>query len=342
MATPHRQPTTALVESLLQDGHSYAFFRVVEILLRDLGHDVEERALEKQAPKGLRFRVAPHLGFPAGDVVSVICESDEDKDDEDACYNVFVTFLKLHGTSSPLPSHFLETAAWSSTEEGVQTAFNDFFSDRLIWLFYLIWRKYRYYIRYSPDATDQFSGWMFSLIGIGSSDARQRGSVPWSRLLTYLGVIAARTRSAPMIAGVIAHAFGLKAVSIRELEMRTVMIPESQLCSGGIMNCTLGEDMSIGDRIADVSAKFTIVVRDLDFKRCRDFLPSGNDFERLRELVDFLLKDQMAYDIEMHLSERETPEFELGHIDRGRLGWTTFLGSSGQQGRTPIVLSART
>lgn len=338
MAPTHRQPTTALVENLLQEGHSYAFFQVVEILLRDLGYEVEERALEKQAPEGLRFRVAPHLGFPAGDVASVTRESEED----DAFYNVLVTFLGLHGASSPLPSHFLETAAWSSTEEGVQTAFNDFFSDRLIWLFYLIWRKYRYYIRYSPDATDQFSGWMFSLIGIGSSDARQHGSVPWSRLLTYLGVIAARTRSAPMIAGVIAHAFGLQAVSIRELEMRTVMIPESQLCRGGIMNCALGEDMSIGDRIEDVSAKFTIVLHDLDFKRCRDFLPSGNDFNRLRELVDFLLKDQMAYDIEMHLSQQETPEFELGHIDRGRLGWTTFLGNSGLQGRAPIVLSART
>ncbi|MCO5063385.1 MAG: type VI secretion system baseplate subunit TssG [Rhizobiaceae bacterium] len=337
MASAHRQSAPDLISDLKENGFDYAFFRVVTLLLSETGQEVEERALHVQRPEHLRFSVDTGLGFPASDVVSITQRGPED----DPGYEVKVSFLGLHGSSSPLPSHFLETAAWSAGEEGVLQRFNDFFSDRLIWLLFLIWRKYRYDIRYRPGAEDQFSDWLFSFIGIGDREVRGFSHVPWAKLLPYLGIIAMRTRSAAMLAGVIRHAFTLSDVSLRELQHRRVDIPPDQLCSSGIMNCALGQNLTIGDTVEDVAGKFTVVVRDLTFARFRDFLPSGNDFRRLRELVEFLLKDQLAYDLELHLTEADTPNFLLGNPDRAQLGWTTFIGDQIAHGHQPIVLRAR-
>ena len=230
MARAYRQPAPDLIADLVENGQDFAFFRAVSLALQATGQTVEERALQVQRPERLRFSVDPGLGFPAGDVLGV----DSAGEGDERAFEIVVNFLGLHGSSSPLPSHFLETAAWSRGEEGVQQKFNDFFSDRLIWLLFLIWRKYRYDIRYRAGASDQFSDWMFALIGIAEPETRGSAHVPWAKLLTYLGVIAARTRSAEMIAGVIAHAFSLPPVTIRECQWRKVLIPEDQRAHAGV------------------------------------------------------------------------------------------------------------
>lgn len=334
----HRQPASDLISTLETDSTEFSFFRAVELLLQDSGNDIEERALYTQEAENILFRVDPGLGFPSGDIADV---SRIEAEDGSEATVLTVNFLGLHGSSSPLPSHMLEAAAWSQDEEGIQQSFNDFFSNRLIWLFYLTWRKYRYYIRYQPDAQDQFSDWMFSLIGFGGRDARSATDIPWAKLLTYLGVISARTRSAEMISGVIAHAFALPKVSIRQLENRIVEIPDNQRACMGSENMTLGKDMTIGRFVRDVAGKFTIVLEDLSFDRFRDFLPSGRDYPRMKELVEFLLKDQLAYDLELHFKHKQTPEFVLGRDKRADLGWTTFVGETRQGGLEPVVLQVR-
>ena len=336
MARAYRQPAPDLIADLVENGQDFAFFRAVSLALQATGQTVEERALQVQRPERLRFSVDPGLGFPAGDVLGV----DSAGEGDERAFEIVVNFLGLHGSSSPLPSHFLETAAWSRGEEGVQQKFNDFFSDRLIWLLFLIWRKYRYDIRYRAGASDQFSDWMFALIGIAEPETRGSAHVPWAKLLTYLGVIAARTRSAEMIAGVIAHAFSLPPVTIRECQWRKVLIPEDQRAHAGLMNCALGEDMVIGDMTDDVAGKFTIVLRDLSFARFQDFLPSGKDHAPLKQLIEFMLRDQHAYDIRLGLAQRQDSPLVLSDSDEGHLGWSSFLGS-GDAGQRDVLITAR-
>ncbi|KZB51085.1 type VI secretion system baseplate subunit TssG [Thalassospira xiamenensis] len=336
-----RQSAPDLISDLRKNPQRYSFARAVDLLLKQSGQQVEENALQTQQVDGLVFRVDPGLGFPASDVVAFRDALIESAESDPKVRELTVSFLGLHGSSSPLPSHMLETAAWSAGEEGVQQTFNDFFSNRLIWLFYLIWRKYRYYIRYRADARDQFSDWMFSLIGIGGEESRGRADIPWAKLLTYLGVVAGRVRSADMISGVIAHAFGLKDVSIRQLELRKVEIPADQRARMGKGNLSLGRDFVVGRFARDRAGKFTVVLRDLSFDRFRDFLPSGRDFSRMKELIEFLLKDQLAYDIELHLRHNHVPALELGKKHRANLGWTTFIGNTQKEGLKPVVLQAR-
>lgn len=333
----YRQSASDLILDLKKNAPKYSFFRAVEILLKETGQKIEEHELRKQGVRDIVFRVDPGLGFPASDIVSI----DHIDSSLSECFEMSVNFLGLHGTSSPLPSYLLESASWSKTEEGVQCAFNDFFSHRMIWLLYLIWRKYRYHIRYKAKAQDQFSDWMFSLIGIGEKNSRGHADIPWAKLLTYLGVVAARTRPAQMISGVIAHAFDLKDVSVREFELRMVEIPEDQRVELGKKNFTLNQNFSIGRWTKDIAGKFTIVIKKLSFKRFRDFLPNGSDYERLKELVAFLLKDQLAYDLELHFEKNEEPQFQLGTKAFAYLGWTSFIGGENAQNLKPVKLQVR-
>lgn len=335
-----RQSSLDLKTHLSEEGHEYAFFKAVSLLMQDGHRGVEERALFRQINEDILFRVAPHLGFPASEVVSISPVKLEDGT-EPGPTEVMVNFLGLHGSSSPLPAHMLEGAVWSAGEAGVQTAFNDFFSNRLVWLFFLILRKYRYDLRFRAGAVDQFSNWMFSLIGIGIPEMRGQADVPWARMLTFLGAMAGRVRSPEVVADVIAHAFDLKYVDLQQFDVRRVIIPEDQRARLGQANMRLGEDMVIGSQIRDRRGKFRIVICGLRFERFRDFLPSGRDFPRLKELVAFLLTDRLAWDLELHLERGEVPRLEFGVTERTRLGWTTFIGNTEIKGLKPVVLQAQ-
>lgn len=321
----HRNAAPDLVLDLFEHPEKYSFFRAVSILLDHFDEAVEEEAMREQSTKNLLFRVDPSLGFPSSDVVAVAPSGDPAFDRT----SLMVTFLGLNGVSSPLPLHMAEAANWSKNEEGVLQAFHDFFSNRLIWLFYLAWRKYRYHERFRSGASDQFSEWMFCLIGIGGEKTRASADLPWSKMLTYLGIVAAQTRASQTISGVISHAFNLKKVTIRQFEWRSVDIPPDQQVSLGARNSQLGSTFSIGSKIQDRMSKFTVVLHDLTFERFCEFLPAGAEHNRLKELIEFLLKDQLAYDIELLVRPKEVPKFKLGAENYSNLGWTTFIRAGG-------------
>ena len=340
MDAENRSPTPALIGEIESDPRHFSFFRAVDALLRHSGVEVEDSALKLQPPTNLLFRTAPSLGFASSDIESIqVVEIGAEKQ---RVHQITTNFLGLHGASSPMPGYFLDGAVWSQNQHGVQQAFQDFFSNRLHWMLYQIWRKYRYYIRYRPEATDRFSGWMFALAGLGAPEIRGDADIPWSKVLTYIGLIAARTRSPAMTAGVVAHAFNLTSVEIEQLSLRKVDIPVDQQMSLGQANCALGHDTVIGAQTDDRMGKFTVVFRDLEFERFRDFLPSGKDFGRFKDLVEFLLKDQFAYDLVLHARQGDRPEFILGNERTGLLGWTSFIGAVPQGEREGgVVIHAR-
>ncbi len=339
MDTEGRSPAPPLIDEIEADARRFSFFQVVDTLLRHRGVEVEDDALRAQGETGLVFRTSPSLGFAPSDVESV---RRVEKPGGDGDYHEVTTnFLGLHGASSPMPGYFLDGAVWSRNQDGVQQAFQDFFSDRLNWLLYLVWRKYRYYIRYRADARDRFSDWMFSFAGLGAPEMRGETGITWAKLLTYIGLIAARTRSPDMTAGVIAHAFNLPDVSIEQLVLRKVEIPEDQRMCLGRANSTLGSDAVIGEWADDRMGKFTVIFRSLSFERFRDFLPTGKDFAPFKELVEFLLKDQLAYDLVLHTHEHETPNLTLGDERKGLLGWTSFTGEPRGPHEKSVVIPAR-
>lgn len=324
MALADRQTTADLADTLLAEAHLHNFFQLLERL-----HGLHDDDLEPHRPADatqprLRLGSDPRLTFPVADVLEA--QRLPQREDNDDRYRVCTTFLGLHGTDSPLPSYYLDQLAYEHAQgKGVRPAFFDFFNHYLLSLLHRIWRKYRYYIRFQTQASDHFSAYIYALIGLGNEQLRVDTALPWSRLLSFAGVIASRSRAPGTVAGIIAHCFDLRQVQIREFEKRSVSFDIRQRVSLGLTNGQLGSAFIVGDRSRTRSSKFAILIGDLDQAQLRDFLPSGINFGRLRALIDFLLRDGLAYDLELRLKQQQLPPFNLSRSQGSHLGWTSFF-----------------
>jgi type VI secretion system protein ImpH len=340
MAHENRQTTSDLADVLLGKARNYDFFRLLESLHQLHGDDLE--ADDRLRPARQRVRLSTHAGlsFPASDVAQARRMPPQSASD----YLVQTTFFGLHGPDSPLPGYYLDRLAYEAGQgTGIRPAFFDFLHHRLLLLLHQAWRKYRYYIRFQSEAGDQFSRYVFSLIGLG--DTRLRGQTPiaWSRLLSYAGVVAGRSRSPTMVAGIIAHCFDLDSVRIRQFELRYAVVPTDQRNTPGKRNCTLGRDFVLGRRVQTRQSKFTIVIGGLDQERFRQLLPSGSDFPRLCKLIEFLLRDPHAYDLELGLRHNEVQPFNLSRAkgEGSHLGWTCFFRQSAHRPPPTVRVKVR-
>ena len=303
---------SAAVDHLCANVRSYNFYQLVELLHR----------VQKQDPEcgnqALFFSANPSLGFAASDVTSLDVI-------EQQYLRLETTFLGMSGAQSPLPAYLLEQLL-TEGESGLRKPFLDFFNHRLITLIYQIWRKYRYFIRFRADASDDFSTQVFALVGL--ADGRLRGETPinWCKMLAYSGMLAGRSRSPQVVAGIIAHCFDLEQVTIRQWEVRYVRIPEDQKMRLGKNNTSLGKDSTIGKQVKDCMGKFVICIHDLSLIRFQDFLPVGKDHQPLIKLVEFTLREQMAFDLELGLKEDAAPPMQLSSSHGASLGWSTFTG----------------
>ena len=314
---------------LINGARRYEFFQLVELLHRHHNDDLEQRhGGSVPAFQRVNYKASASLGFPGSDVLDLAIN-------ERGQYEMKVSFLGLQGAQSPLPSYYLEALAHESAhQEGSAGDFLDFFNHRLLTLMHRSWRKYRHYVRYQDDAQDGFSAAVFALVGLADSNLRGETPINWSKMLAYAGLLAGRSRSPDVVSGIVSHCFDLAQVEIEEWILRWVDIPLDQRSRTGLSGMTLGEDMVAGERVADVKGKFALCLRGLSLARFRDFLPDGEEHQPLKTLVNFVLREPLAYDLEIELLESEVKPMRLGDAGSCQLGWTTFVDPEGDEAST--------
>lgn len=325
METTERQTTRHLAAEALSRAPGYSFFQLVENLHRLHGDNLGKDAKTHPANERFVFSNYGGLGFPATDITrGNVIESNTDMEK----YRLEVSFLGINGVSSPLPGYLLDQMAYEyGHETGVRNAFFDFFNHRLITHLHRIWRKYRYYVSYNAGATDDFSSQLFALIGLNDKNLRKNLPLPLGQLLPYIGQIASKSRSPAIVSGIIAHAFGLEHVNIREWEFCYIDISDDQKVSLG-SQVTLGENFVIGNRVPSRNSKFVVELHQLDQKTLRKFLPNGEHFNPIKKLLQFLMRDQLACDLDLGLIQEQVPDLQLTNDSGCNLGWTTFLGEA--------------
>ncbi|MAA65954.1 MAG: type VI secretion system baseplate subunit TssG [Alteromonadaceae bacterium] len=328
-------PDVVGLQPVLGDARRYSFFQLVDLIHRLHGDDLERSTDEAPQNERIRFSSTASLGFPGSDVLSAVLP-----EHEYAPYQMEVSFLGLHGSQSPLPGYYLEDLAWEQGQNtGIRRYFLDFFNHRLVTLFHRVWRKYRYYVRFQPGATDAFSEHIFSLVGLGDRDLRGDTPINWSKMMAYAGLMAGRSRSPEVVSGIVAHCFDLADVEIEPWVLRKVDIPEDQQTRLGGNNARLGEDTLIGSRIRDRSGKFILRLKELTRERFADFLPNGRDHSKLVKLVEFTMREQLAYDLELVIRPEDVFPIQLGADVR--LGWNSFVNPVAGEPQQPVRIQIR-
>lgn len=319
---------------LIANANRYNFYQLVSLLHKLKNIDPAGETWERDYQ--ILFRANPSLGFAASDVSRLQFIDNR--------LEIETTFLGLNGSQSPLPNFFLDALA-TDDDSGERKDFLDYFNHRVISILYRSWHKYRYHICFKENAEDVFSKRLFSLIGLGLSELRSESAINWCKMLAYIGMLAGRNRSTQVISGVVGHYFDLNA-SVAEWRIRRVKISQSEKTrlsskqkNPNGLNSSLGVNTILGDVIRDCSSKFELTLHSLTLKRFKEFLPSGANHQTLKEVITFVLRIQMAYDLTIELAPYEAPALNLSKDRGGYLGWTSFMGES--DGKRQVTIQMR-
>jgi len=198
-------------------------------------------------------------------------------------------------------------------------------------LLYAAWSKYRWEFTFEPGAVDRTSRRMLGLLGLGTDGMPEAIGVPASRMLRYGGTLSLRPRGAAAIAGAISDFFDEAPVHIEQCLPRWVRVHERDRNRAGVLNCSLGSDLTLGELVPDRMGKCRIVVGPLDFARFELLLPQGPGSGDLAALVALLLQDPLEWDLSLGLRGPEVPLCKLaGDGSAVRLGWTSWLRDEDQ------------
>lgn len=316
METENRLATAGLNQQL-RDVRSFSFFQLASLLRR---FEALQNAID-DVPLDVRYRALPSLGFPAADVDQ--CEVHQQGFRQ--FLDVTVTFMGLFGPASPLPAFYTERIIQSTDMQSASRDLMDIFNHRCITLLQVCWEKYRYYTQYQPDGRDHYTRWLLSLAGLNIERLEFGSRLRWHRLLPFVGVLSNNVSSTDLLVKVVASYFSVASVEVEPWIARQITIAEDQLNQIGMMNCTLDEDLMLGGAIADLSGKFALHLRGLTAEQYGSFLPEGDCFAELVELVRFVLRDPLDFDLHLAADANRKWRDANGEGD-GRLGWNMLLG----------------
>jgi type VI secretion system protein ImpH len=320
-----------LEQLLFEEGYRFDFFQAVRLLERLYpDHQPVGRDANPSREVG-RFHALLSLSFPP----SAVHEIAPPKDGSGPAH-MTVAFMGLIGASGVLPRHYTELVQERvRRKDSALRDFLDLFNHRLISLFYRAWEKHRFPIAYEQAITrgewpDRFSQYLFDVIGLGTKGLRDRQAVADEVFLYYAGLLGQHPRSASALEGILRDYFGAP-VAVQQFVGQWLPLPEasrSRLGPRG-MNHALGTSAVAGGRVWDQQAKFTVRLGPLTFAEFCRFLPVGDAFRTLVEMIRFCAGQECDFDIQLLLRAAEVPACRLGETSASapRLGWSTWLKS---------------
>ncbi|MGF1727557.1 type VI secretion system baseplate subunit TssG [Photobacterium nomapromontoriensis] len=317
-----------MINILSDNSNEFSFYQAVSLLekhyqLYSASNFVAVGKSKYFFQERIEFSVSPKLCFPKSDMDFIV---HMEKNGQQYT-RIETNFLGLHGASSPLPASYIEKLAGRDPDDNPVKDFFDFFHNRYTSLLYRVWKKYRYHVQYQSGASDAFSSRMLHLAGL--SNVMQDCDVAEldrAKILSYVNQLSTRTRSPKLISGIVSHYFSLPSVRIEEWVYRKVKIAECQRNKLNRSNCILGQDLHLGQNIADLNGKFNLCIDNIDFVTFKQFSYGGDLHKTLVGLMRFILRDPMAWDLKLAVNVDTIPENKLGQGQSNNLGQTFWLG----------------
>lgn len=314
-----RSETTPLERTIFEEGYHLDFFQAVHLLQNWYGGGVRIGEQGPPALERLRLRPDETLRFSPADVRRI---EPPDEDSDRPC--MVVNFMGVYGVSAPTPTYLTELIGFEGIDAEPLLDFLDIFNHRLLSLYYRAWLKYRFPYRYEPGAKDAFSGYVLAFVGLMDPATHPLTELPIQRLLKYVGLSAPQTRPPVCLERVISDFFDGTPVTVREFVHRWVIIPADQLNRIGDVNCSLGADLSVGNRVPDRDGKIRIEIGPVGWEEYLEFLPGTRGFHDLCALVRVWCFERYDFDIQIEVKREEIPpaRFDAGAPPQlGRTAW---------------------
>jgi type VI secretion system protein ImpH len=333
MGAEERQSLPDLKETLAEiesNARRFSFYRLVYLLERVYAKSPPVGQLGPASEERIRLRSDTSLIFASCDISAL---SHHKYPDGIERVRVTNAFMGLYGSTSPLPTYYVEQMAQVDYQGGPHPTreFFDIFHHRLLSLVYRTWTKYRFSVVYRKRGTDPFTRRMFCTVGVdGFRDTD--GSLDRFLHLRYAPLLASKSRSARGLQVVLNDLFGTMGVTIEQFVGHWTLIEKPNRNKLGVMNHQLGESMTIGRYVYDGTGRFTIVLGPLGYDEYLSFLPGGHRRPLMRGVVATFTRGQQDVMLELHVKTDAAPRFQLGAPRSATLKRTAWLGgSAGEQ-----------
>jgi type VI secretion system protein ImpH len=314
-------------ESLREEGVRFEFFQAVR-LLQQLAEDREAVGGDASPDReAVRFRSDVRMTFRPSDVTGIEVPERE----EDGPATVTVPFF---GAASPasygsLPTCYSELILERArVHDGVFHEFVDLFNHRLLSLFYRAFEKHRFPIVWErSDAADGglFEHVVYSVLGMNTPGLRGRMPLPDLALLPWAGALARRPVSASELEAMVQDLFDVPVEAVPFMPA-WYAVDEEELAPLG-KGARLGRDVFLGRSVCVGQFRFRLRLGPVPLSTYRRFLPDGEAFRSLGDLIRLATGTEFDFEIQLVLQREEVPEFRLDtDAERGnRLGWSSWL-----------------
>jgi type VI secretion system protein ImpH len=190
---------------------------------------------------------------------------------------------------------------------------------------YRIWRKYRYPVGFEREGRDAISGYLLSLAGLGLGSCEIRKTVGTRKLLSMLGLVNQKTRTAEGLVGVLQHAVPDATITVDEFHSVWVTIDETE-------PTPLGENCVLGKGFFDRSNSVRVVIAPTSYKSVVGLMPGQVMHDDVMTLLRFYLGHEAQAIIEMHVHPDLMPAPVL-EPNTTSLGYTTMLAQDEKPSR---------
>jgi type VI secretion system protein ImpH len=347
MGTSLGRQNPGLIDDLVRQGHRYDFFQAVR-LLHALALQADDADSGESQSRGVgtdhgpeteivRFRALPAHSFPAGSIAEIRAVDSDDAATQR--FEMDVAFLGLTGPAGVLPNHY--TSLMIERVRAKDYSLRDYldqFNHRFVSLFYRAWQKYRFPFAYEETKRasggqdeDRFTSVLYALAGLGTDGLRGRQVYDDEAILYYIGHFSHLPRCAVSLEIMLCDYFELP-VEVQQFYGQWLYLTEDYQTSLPTranpmgLNCRLGRDVVVGERVWGVENKFRLRVGPLSYADFCRLLPTGDVLSAMCQLTRFYAGPHYDFDVQPVLLADEVPWCQLDGAATGpRLGWNTWL-----------------
>ncbi|MDR1936537.1 MAG: type VI secretion system baseplate subunit TssG, partial [Candidatus Accumulibacter sp.] len=302
MATPHGRPATGVRRDLREHPARFSLAQALRLLTLELeGQGVA------RADAARRVRITPwlSLAYPGSELAALRVEeplADAGEEipapppAEAACYLLENTRIGLYSTLGPLPTLYTEELLDEARAgSSVVKDFLDLVNNRIAHLFCRAEEYYDYARRLVEHGDTDIQQVLYSLMGQGHAELHPvRPPRPQAVELLF------GARTANGLACYLASELNWPEIRVEECVARQALIPEEQRCRLGVANSRLGEDLVVGERIADCVGKIRIHLEELPEERLQDYLHGAPGHAELLAQARRYLDGALEFDLVLH------------------------------------------
>lgn len=313
-----------LNQQFFDEPERFEFFQAVRLLERMFPEREAVGRDNLPLKEVVRFRSRPALDFPASEIYEVN-EVQEDFTDERK-FEMLINFMGMVGVMGALPPNYTDLVIERARyRDRAFWEFLDIFTHRSVSLFFRAWEKYRFPVAYERGE-DDFTEYLFDVLGLGTRGLRGRLSVPDESLIPYAGLISNKPQSVASVEQTLGDYFACP-VKAEQFFGQWFQLDADSTTKLGKANSRLGVNTVAGTRVFDNQSKIRIKIGAVGYEKFRAFLPNGSAYPAVCSMVRFLVGQEFDFDLQLVLAAREVPSCILTTRAKRRpqLGWTSYL-----------------